>query len=74
MYLPLFVGVLCSSLFWYGLLYFLSSLAITMYLDEEEKAGSFAFIVFWMSCHCKCPVALTHGAVGGSGVCDCRIP
>ena len=30
MYLPLFVGVLCLSLFWYALLYFLSSLAIML--------------------------------------------
>ena len=66
------MGVLFSSLFWYALLYFVFSLA--MYLDEEERAGCFAFIVFWMSCHCKCPVALTHGAVGGSAVCDCGIP
>ena len=30
MYLPLFVGVLCSSLFWYALLYVLSSFAILL--------------------------------------------
>ena len=28
-------------------------------------------IVFAMSCYCKCPVALPHGAVGRSAVCDC---
>ena len=43
------------------------------YLDKEERAGCFAFIVFWMYYHCKCPVALPHGAVGGSAVCDCGI-
>ena len=32
-----------------------------------------AFIVFWMSYFCKCPVALSHGAVGWSAVCDCSI-
>ena len=42
-------------------------------LDEEEEAGCFAFIVFWVSCYCKCPVALPHGAVGWSAVCDCGI-
>ena len=26
-----------------------------------------------MSCYCKCPVALPHGAVGWSAVCDCGI-
>ena len=39
-------------------------------LDEEERAGCFAFIVSWVSCLCKCPVALPHGAVGESAVCD----
>ena len=43
------------------------------HLDEEERAGCFAFIVFWMSCYCKCPVALPHGAVGWSAVYDCGI-
>ena len=33
----------------------------------------FAFIVFSMSCYCKCPVALPHGTVGWSAVCECRI-
>ena len=47
-------------------LYVLSTL-----FDEEERAGCFAFIVFWMSCYCKCPVVLPHGAVGWSAVCDC---
>ena len=30
----------------------------------------FAFIVFCMSRYCKCPVALPHGAVGWSDVCE----
>ena len=68
-YLPLFVGVLCSSLFWYGLLYVLSRFAIilTRYLREN---GCFAVVVFWMSCSCEYTVALPHGAVGESVVCD----
>ena len=33
----------------------------------------FAFIVFQMSCYGKCSVALSHGAVGWSAVCDCGI-
>ena len=55
---PLFVEVLSWSLFCY----------------DEERAGCFVFIVFWMSnCYCKCPVALPYGAVGWSAVCDCGI-
>ena len=41
------------------------------FLDEEESVGGFALIVFRM--YCKCPVALPHGAVGKSAVCDCGI-
>ena len=43
------------------------------HLGEEERAGCSAFIVFYMFCYCKCPVALLHGAVGWSAVCDCGI-
>ena len=35
MYLPLFVGVLCWSLFWYALLYVLSSFAIILTKKRE---------------------------------------
>ena len=42
-------------------------------INKKERAGCFAFIVFGMSCYCKCPVALPHGAVGWSAVCDCDI-
>ena len=38
------------------------------HLDEEERAGCFAFIVFWISWYCKCPVALPHRARGWSAV------
>ena len=34
------------------------------HLAEEEMAGCTAFNVFWMSCYCKCSVALPHGAFG----------
>ena len=36
------------------------------HLNEEEKAGCFAFIVFQMYCHCKCSVSLPNGALGWS--------
>ena len=42
-------------------------------LQFVERAGCFAFIVFWMSYYCQCAVALPHGAVGWSAVCDCGI-
>ena len=41
------------------------------HLEEEEGAGCFAFIVFQMSCYCKCSAALPHGAMGWSAMCDC---
>ena len=34
------------------------------HLDEEENDSCFAFIVFLMSCDCKCSVALPHDAIG----------
>ena len=67
---PLVVGFLCLSLFCCALLCVLSSFAI-MYIEEEERAGCFAFIVLQMSFYCKCSVTLPHGAVGWSAVCDC---
>ena len=39
------------------------------HLEEEKKAGYFAFIVLKMSCYCKCFVALPHGVLGWSAVC-----
>ena len=36
----------------------------------EEKAGCFAIIVLQMYCYCKCSIALPHGDVGWSAVCD----
>ena len=67
------MGVLCWSLFWYALLYVLSSFAIIL-TGERERAGCFAFIVFWIPGDCMGPVALPHGAVGWSAVCVVVIP
>ena len=56
-------------LFWFALLYVLSSFAIIL----TRKRGLVALLVFWMSCYCKCPVAFPRGAMGWSAVCDCGI-
>ena len=37
------------------------------------ELGCFAMIVFQMYCFYKCSVALPHGAMGWSAVCDCGI-
>ena len=66
MYLPLFVGVCVCLCF--GMHYFMSFLVL-----QEETAGCFDFIGFWMSYYCKCHAALPHGAVVWSAVCDCGI-
>ena len=42
-------------------------------LEEEERAGCFAFIVGSMYFYCKFSVTLPHGAVGWSALCDCGI-
>ena len=42
------------------------------HLEEEERAGCFAFIVLRMSCNCKCSVTLLYGAMVGLQ-CDCGI-
>ena len=67
MYLPIFVVVLCLSFFWYAFL------CIFLFLDGEERAGCLALIVFLTSCYCTCSVALPHGAVALTAVCDCGI-
>ena len=65
------MGVPCWSLFWYALLYVLSSFAII--LSRKRELVALFLLSFWMSCYCKCPVALPHGAVGLSAVCGCGI-
>ena len=42
-------------------------------LGKRERAGCFTLFVFLVSCECYCSVALPHGAVGWSAVCDCGI-
>ena len=67
MYLPLFVGALCFSLFWYAFLCVLSSCAIILTRMKELVALlllSFGHLVAELPC----------GAVGWSIVCDCGIP
>ena len=43
------------------------------HIDGEERAGCFALAVFLMLCGSQCPVALPHGAVDWSAVCECGI-
>ena len=55
-------GVLCLSLS-------LCPFYFCNHLDEEERDGCSAIIIFRMSFYCKLPVAFPHVAVGGSAVC-----
>ena len=43
------------------------------HLEEDEKAGCFASIVYQMYCYYECAMALPRGAVDWSAVCDCGI-
>ena len=76
------LSVLCWSLVWCVLFCVLSSFAIILTREREretdrerdrERAGCLAFIVIPMFCYCKCCVAIPHGAVGWSTVCNCGI-
>ena len=58
--------VLCWALFWYALL---CLFLFCNHHDGEKRYCCFAFIAFWMSCYCKSPAALPHGAVGWFAVC-----
>ena len=70
MYFPLFVGVPCLSLFCYALLCVHSSFAII--LKRKKKLVTLLLLSYrYMFCYYKCSVALPHGAVGWSAVCDC---
>ena len=42
-------------------------------MEEEERAGYFAFVVLQMYCCCGCSVAFPHVAMGRSAVCGCGI-
>ena len=65
------MGALCLSWFCYALLCVHYSFAII--LKRKRKLVAFAIIVLQMHCYYKCSVALPHGAVGWSAVCDCGI-
>ena len=69
-YLSLFVGALCWSLFWYALLNVFSIFAII--LKRKRELVTF-LLLFLMSCYCKCPITFPHGAMGWSAICDCGI-
>ena len=43
------------------------------HLDGEKRAGCLTYFVFLVSRDCYSSVALPHGAVGWSVVCDCGI-
>ena len=60
MYFPLFVEVLCLSLFCYELLCVHSSFAIIL---KRKRKICFAIIALQMYCY-NCYGALRHGAVG----------
>ena len=70
MYFSLCVGILCLSLFCYGvtlcLFYFCNR------LEAEENAGCFAFVGLPMSCKYKCSAARPSGAGGWPGL-QCAI-
>ena len=68
--MPLFVGVLCLSLFCFALL---CVLLVCTHLEEGERAGCFAFIVLRMSYYCIDSVDLPRGTVGCSVMCDCCV-
>ena len=74
MYFPLFVGVLCLSLFCYALLCVHSRFAIILRWKRKLVA------LLLLSYRCivtindyKCSVGLPQGALGWSAVCDCGI-
>ena len=39
----------------------------------RKRDGCFTLTVFLMSCYSQCSLALPHGALGCSAVCDCGI-
>ena len=69
MYLTLSVGVLCCSLFWYALLYVLSSFAFILIRKRELVT----LILFSFGCLVTVDVLWLFGAMGWSTVCDCGV-
>ena len=49
------------------------SVIVKYVVSREERAGCLTLIVLLVSWWCKCPVALPHGNVGLSAVCECGI-
>ena len=54
-------------------IHYILSIWFCNHIDGEESADCFTLTVFLMSCDSQCSVALPHGAVGWSEVCDCGI-
>ena len=50
-----------------------SCFAIMLMGKREIRAGCFTLTVFLMSCDSQCSVALSHGSMGWSAMCDCGI-
>ena len=50
-----------------------SCFAIISMGKREIRAGCFSLTVFLMSCDSQCSVALSHGAICWSAMCDCSI-
>ena len=71
MYFPLFVGVLCLSLFCYALLFVHYRFAII--LKRKRKLAPLLLSPYRCIVTLKCSLALPHGAVGWSAVFDCGI-
>ena len=46
---------------------------LCIHLEEDENTGCFAIIVLQVYCYYKCSMAIPHGAVGWSAVCDVSI-
>ena len=67
----LLICCLCTFQYLWGFCVFLSfgihcfvPFLVCNYLEEEERAGCFAFVVLRMSCYNICSVALPYAAVG----------
>ena len=67
------MGDLCWFLFCFGMHYVLSFCSFAIILTRKRELVDLLLLSFWMSCFCKCQVALPHGAMGWSAVCDCGI-
>ena len=70
MYFPLFVGVLCLSLF---SIYYFESLLVLQSSSRGRESWLLSFNVLRMSCYCECSVTLPRGAVGWYSVCESGI-